>query len=139
MILSLHLAMVVVSVFLVNKSTHNIVYNFANIRNFCCTLQNGWKMEESLLTIKQNLELKRKLKEGNPNHAREYSIVVQKSLKLGKTNKWAILQSVVFILTHSIVIWLIQHYKHSDIHLFLTFATCFNWQIRSLKGDITTI
>jgi len=44
-------------------------------------------MEESLLTMKQNLELNRKLKEGNPNHAREYSIVVQTVRDINKNTR----------------------------------------------------
>jgi len=44
-------------------------------------------MEESLLTIKQNLELKRKLKGGNPNHAREYSTVVQTVRDINKNKR----------------------------------------------------
>jgi len=44
-------------------------------------------MKESLLTIKQNLELKRKLKDRNPNHAREYSIVVQTVRDINKNKR----------------------------------------------------
>lgn len=80
---------VAVSVFLVHSSVCNM--KTLNTLPFLCFLQNGWKWKKVVLSIKQNLELIKKVerRESAANLVREYSIGVQTAVDINwNKRKW---------------------------------------------------